>query len=144
MNRDLLATVTSRGPQVVYSMARSRSINPNAIRLPENVVWITIDETDANSHRWPTNTTANPDADGHVNFMQPLALDCSASIKWRMTCGASIAEMQKMPDHRAYITDIAMWVDQALCASQCRNEAIRAEGLATRIPVLRPQQRDAT
>ncbi|KAH8116442.1 hypothetical protein DFH11DRAFT_1506352 [Phellopilus nigrolimitatus] len=66
--------------------------------LPNNPRWVTIEATDGDARRWPTNTSYNPDAEGYVNFMQPLSLDDPLSIKWRIIIGQRLAEMLQYPD----------------------------------------------
>ncbi len=93
-----------------FHVALVPSVTPVAMRnlntkdgvLPPDPLWITFEDTDGDSRRWPTNTTPVPDAEGHVNYMQPLAIDHPNAIKWRLICGASIAEMLNYPDYREF------------------------------------------
>ena len=77
-----------------------RSLNTKDGALPPDPEWITFDDTDGDVRRWPTNTSPVLDSDGHVNCMLPLDVDHPASIKWRIICGASIAEVLKYNDYR--------------------------------------------
>lgn len=81
-----------------------RNINTKDGVLPPDPSWIVINESDGDSRRWPTNTTEVVDAEGQVNFMQPLPVDHPAAIKWRISCGAAIADLLKYPDARESVT----------------------------------------
>ncbi|THH07398.1 hypothetical protein EW145_g3409 [Phellinidium pouzarii] len=89
--------VTQVAPLLGTTMARSR-LGKEAT-LPENPKWVTIDASDGDTRRWPTMTSPEPDAQGCINFMQPLSVDNGQSIKWRLIIGKALAEMHKYPDH---------------------------------------------
>ncbi|KLO17957.1 hypothetical protein SCHPADRAFT_913375 [Schizopora paradoxa] len=86
-----------------------RNINAKDGVLPPNPEWITFEDTDGDVRRWPTNTNPVLDSDGHVNYMLPLDVDHSASIKWRLICGASIAEMLNYKDHQTKKYVLKSW-----------------------------------
>ncbi|KAI5123523.1 hypothetical protein M0805_006683 [Coniferiporia weirii] len=77
--------------------------------LPENPKWLTIDATDGDARRWPSNTAPNPDAEGHVNFMAPLSVDHGQSIKWRLVIGKALAEMLEYPDKESKNWVLKAW-----------------------------------
>ena len=66
--------------------------------LPNNPKWFVIEATDADPSRWPKNTLSNPDAEGNVNFMDPVSVEDGVAIKWRIVVGQALAEMLSYPD----------------------------------------------
>lgn len=65
--------------------------------LPENPTFIEFIRSDGDERLWPTNTTYVVDHEGHVNFMQPLDLDSSVVIQWRVSVGNALAIELEMP-----------------------------------------------
>ena len=115
-----------------------RNINTKDVALPPDPSWITFEDTDGDSRRWPTNTTPVVDAEGQVNYMAPLDIDHPAAIKWRIICGASIAEIMKYPDYR----ECSCRYSYSSSSSRgLRNQEVRAQVVARWISHVRPQQR---
>ncbi|KAK0202550.1 hypothetical protein DFS33DRAFT_1341073 [Desarmillaria ectypa] len=71
--------------------------------LPANPTYRTIDCSDGREELWPHNTTEIADEDGHVNFMQPIELDNSIAIRWRVSLGASVANAMNWPVGPSYV-----------------------------------------
>ena len=71
---------------------------PKQGTLPSNPRWLVIEATDGDPSRWPKNTVSNPDAEGNVNFMDPVSVEDGAAIKWRLVIGQALAEMLDYPD----------------------------------------------
>ncbi|KAK0432356.1 uncharacterized protein EV420DRAFT_1606000 [Desarmillaria tabescens] len=71
--------------------------------LPANPTYRTIDYSDGKEELWPLNTTEIVDRDGHVNFMQPIELDNSIAIRWRVSLGASMANAMNWPAGPSYV-----------------------------------------
>lgn len=65
--------------------------------LPSNPTFIDFTISDGDESQWPTNTTRAVDSEGHVNYMRPVPIDESLSIKWRCEVGASLALQLKKP-----------------------------------------------
>lgn len=59
--------------------------------LPPNPAFIDFALSDGVEDQWPTNTTRVVDGEGHVNYMRPVPIDESLSVKWRCEVGASLA-----------------------------------------------------
>ena len=74
----------------------SRSISAAHV-LPPNPTYIDFPVSDGDENQWPTNTTRVVDSEGHVNYMRPVPIDESLSIKWRCEVGASLALQLKKP-----------------------------------------------
>ena len=67
-------------------------------RSASNTGSIEIGATDANVTRWPKTTIPEPNKDGTVNFMRPVATEEEASIRWRTVIGQALAEKLRYPD----------------------------------------------
>lgn len=65
--------------------------------LPQNPTYIDFPVSDGDEGQWPTNTARVVDGEGHVNFMRPVPIDESLSVKWRCEVGASLAIQLKKP-----------------------------------------------
>ena len=104
----MVATIAARlSYRHAYSFSVTDAMRNISLKdgvLPPNPSWVVINESDGDARRWPTNTTEVVDAEGQVNFMQPLPIDHPAAIKWRITCGAAIAELLKYPNARELVT----------------------------------------
>ncbi|KAJ6581572.1 hypothetical protein B0H19DRAFT_1369885 [Mycena capillaripes] len=68
----------------------------NKHALPTNPTFIDFPRSDGDSTLWPTNTTREIDAEGCVNYMQPVGLDEPLSIKWRVGVGDAISVALKL------------------------------------------------
>lgn len=102
---DTVTTVLARHV-LLNAMSRNKGHSGKDAILPADVEWVTILTTDGDSQRLPTNTTPNPDAEGHVNYMQPLGLDNPFAVKWRLAIGKALAEMHKYPNYSTYYLKI--------------------------------------
>ncbi|KAJ7823025.1 hypothetical protein B0H13DRAFT_2291322 [Mycena leptocephala] len=71
--------------------------------LPNNPAYIDFPRTDGDSALWPTNTTREIDAEGCVNYMQPVTLDESICIKWRVGVGDAISVALKLPGGQPHV-----------------------------------------
>ena len=98
--------VLTNGRVLLSAMSRSKGYSGKDASIPADVEWVTIEVTDGDSRRWPTNTTPNPDSEGHVNYMQPLGLDSTFAVKWRLTIGKALAEMHKYPNYSMHLLEI--------------------------------------
>ena len=76
-------------------MAKTKSNSQNS---SEDVEWITIENSDGDIHRWPTNTEPVADIEGNVNYMQPLSLTHGHAVQWRNIIGQRLAELLEYPD----------------------------------------------
>jgi hypothetical protein len=65
--------------------------------LPSNPTYIDFPLSDGDESQWPTNTARVVDSEGHVNYMRPVPIDESLSVKWRCEVGASLALQLKKP-----------------------------------------------
>lgn len=65
--------------------------------LPANPMYIDFPVSDGDQSQWPTNTDRVVDTEGHVNYMRPVPIDESLSIKWRCEVGSSLATQLKKP-----------------------------------------------
>ena len=74
----------------------SRTISAGHV-LPQNPTFIDFPVSDGHESQWPANTTRVVDSEGHVNYMRPVPIDESLSIKWRCEVGASLALQLKKP-----------------------------------------------
>ena len=73
----------------------------NSVRqgtLPDKPQWVSINATDAHPSRRPTNTTTVPYSDGKLNSMDPVPIQASVAIKWRVVIGNKLAKMLNYPD----------------------------------------------
>jgi hypothetical protein len=78
-------------------MSSSRRLGQPAISFRPDTVFLDFPRTDGDDSRWPTNTTRIVDADGQVNFMEPLDVDESGQArKWRSAIGKAIATKLEM------------------------------------------------
>ncbi|KAG9313068.1 hypothetical protein JVU11DRAFT_6508 [Chiua virens] len=71
--------------------------------LPPNPTFIDFPVSDGDDAQWPTNTTRVVDSEGLVNYMRPVPIDESLSIKWRCEVGASLALQLKKPVGPTYV-----------------------------------------
>ncbi|KAH7915297.1 hypothetical protein BJ138DRAFT_1170046 [Hygrophoropsis aurantiaca] len=71
--------------------------------LPANPSFIDFPRSDGDPSQWPTNTAKVVDGEGHVNFMRPVPLDESLSIKWRREVGNSLAQRMGLPTGPSYL-----------------------------------------
>lgn len=53
--------------------------------------------TDGNVSSWPTQTTRIIDAEGHVNYYEPLTPEHPQHIRWRTTVADAVARHLNMP-----------------------------------------------
>ena len=83
-------------------MVRTINLSTKDGVLPPDPTWIAFERSDGNTSRLPTNTSADPDSEGNVNFMQPLSLDNPQAIKWRVTVGKGVAAMLNYADRGTY------------------------------------------
>ncbi|KIJ65564.1 hypothetical protein HYDPIDRAFT_60372, partial [Hydnomerulius pinastri MD-312] len=74
-----------------------------AHQLPANPTFIDFLVSDGDESQWPTNTTRTIDSEGHVNYMRPVPIDESLSIKWRCEVGTSLANQLKKPVGPSYV-----------------------------------------
>ena len=65
--------------------------------LPPNPTYIDFPVSDGDESQWPTNIARVVDSEGHVNYMRPVPIDESLSVKWRCEVGASLALQLKKP-----------------------------------------------
>ncbi|KAH0836747.1 hypothetical protein J3R83DRAFT_8483 [Lanmaoa asiatica] len=71
--------------------------------LPPNPTFIDFPVSDGDESQWPTNTTRVVDSEAHVNYMRPVPIDESLSIKWRCEVGASLALQLRKPVGPSYV-----------------------------------------
>ncbi|KAF7356540.1 Actin-related protein 8 [Mycena venus] len=71
--------------------------------LPDDPAYIDFPRSDGDSDAWPKNTTRVVDAEGCVNYMQPVGLDESLSIKWRVGVADIMASEMKLPGKKPYV-----------------------------------------
>lgn len=74
----------------------SRMISSGHV-LPSNPTYIDFPLSDGDESQWPTNTARVVDSEGHVNYMRPVPIDESLSVKWRCEVGASLALQLSKP-----------------------------------------------
>ncbi|KAF7308845.1 Actin-related protein 8 [Mycena kentingensis (nom. inval.)] len=77
----------------------------SAHKLPANPNFISFSKSDGNSSTWPKDTTEVVDDEGNVNFMRPVPLDESISVKWRIGIADALAAHFGYPDasSRSYV-----------------------------------------
>jgi hypothetical protein len=82
---------------LVSSMSARRQYSDKHT-LPDNPSWIDFVRSDGDENRWPTNTTREVDAQGHVNYMRPVPLDePGLSVKWRIEVAVALAVLLNLP-----------------------------------------------
>lgn len=75
----------------------ARRISDKPVIVPENATFLEFERSDGDRRTWPTNTTPIVDSEGHVNFMQPVDLDSSSAIRWRIGAGQGAAVALERP-----------------------------------------------
>ena len=78
-------------------MSKARAAKADGV-LPKNPKWVTIDASDGDPRRWPTNLDPVPNHEGIYNYQKPVELDDGLAIKWRCDIGQKLAEMLGYPD----------------------------------------------
>lgn len=70
--------------------------------MPKETHELDFERTDGEESLWPTNTRRIVDADGHVNYMHPVALDDEWAVRWRKSIGGGVADLLKLPRTRSF------------------------------------------
>lgn len=82
--------------------ARPRTLSTK-YGLPPKPEWIQILTSDGDRSTWPANTTRIVDAEGHVNFMDPVDYDHPICKKWQVEVGRAIALAKELPSKLPYV-----------------------------------------
>ena len=99
-------------------MSAHRSLGKN-YALPDNPVFVDFPSSDGNPSLWPKTTTKVVDSDGHVNFMDPVPLDHSISIKWRVQVGDAVGLSLNWDSESSYILSSPARID--VCVVEGKN-----------------------
>ena len=80
-------------------MSSKSRVSDKTYSLPPNPSWITFERTDGDESLWPHISKTRPeiDSDGHVNYLRPVELDESASLRWRHGIGMAVARQLELP-----------------------------------------------
>ncbi|KAF9466099.1 hypothetical protein BDZ94DRAFT_1158717 [Collybia nuda] len=81
----------------------ARRISDKPVSVPENATFLEFERSDGDRRTWPTNTTPIVDSEGHVNFMQPVDLESSSAIRWRIGAGQGAAVALERPAGPNYV-----------------------------------------
>lgn len=80
----------------------ARRISDKPISVPENATFLDFERTDGDPRTWPTNTTPIVDDEGHVNFMQPVDIESSSAVRWRIGAGQGAAVALDRPSEYSH------------------------------------------
>lgn len=84
--------------------------------FPISPNWVTIDATDADASRLPSNTISYLDDNGNVNRMALVSREHSVAKRWRVMIGQALAEQLNYPEVG---TDVFFFFTNCRCKFTC-------------------------